>query len=106
MERTRKELREEIIKSVKGIRNNDYLGMILEISEIFRKALDEKEYKELSGIQWKQRSAISEILKMNNEKDIGSVINVMVTMTRYDERGNCPKTRIIQPKEIKTDTLL
>lgn len=87
MERTRKELREEIIKSVKGIRNNDYLGMILEISEIFRKALDEKEYKELSGIQWKQRSAISEILRMNNEKDIGSVIDVMVIMRRYDERG-------------------
>lgn len=87
MKRTRKELREEIIKSVKGIRNNIYLGMILEISEIFRKALDEKEYKELSGIQWKQRSAISEILRMNNEKDIGSVINVMVTMRRYDERG-------------------
>ena len=87
MKRTRKELREEIIKSVKGIRDNTYLGMILEISEIFRKALDEKEHKELSGIQWKQRSAISEILRMNNEKDIGSVIDVMVIMRRYDERG-------------------
>lgn len=87
MKRTRKELREEIIKSVKGIRNNVYLGMILEISEIFRKALDEKEYKEMTGIQWKQRSAISEILRMNNEKGIGSVINVMVIMRRYDERG-------------------
>lgn len=61
----RKELREAIAKSVNGIKSNIYLGIVLEVSEIFRKALD-KECVELTDLQWNQRRAIRDIISMEN----------------------------------------
>lgn len=70
----RKELREAIAKSADGVESDIYLGMILEVSEIFRKALCE-ECTELTELQWEQRKAIRDILSMENVetlKDIGT----------------------------------
>lgn len=61
-----KELREEIAKSANGVKSNIYLGMILEVSEIFRKSLDDKEYTELTDLQWKQRSIICSVLDLED----------------------------------------
>lgn len=73
----RKELREEIAKSADGIKSSIYLGMVLEVSEIFRKALDDKECAELTDLQWRQRAVISDILDMTDAEkvqDIGTFI--------------------------------
>lgn len=55
MKKTRNELRREITESANRLKSNIYLGMLLQVSEIFRKALDKKEYAELTDLQWKQR---------------------------------------------------
>ena len=68
-----KELREAIAKSANGIKSNIYLGMVLEVSEIFRKALDGKEYAELSELQRSQRTVICDILGMT---DVGEVPDI------------------------------
>lgn len=69
----RKELREAIAKSANGIKSNIYLGMVLEISEIFRKALDGKEYGELSELQCRQRSIICSALDIEDAEKAGNV---------------------------------
>lgn len=73
----RKELRVAIAKSADSIKSNIYLEMLLEVSEIFRKALDDKECVELTDLQWKQRSVIVDILGMTDAekvRDIGTFI--------------------------------
>jgi len=62
----REELREAITKSANGIKSSIYLGMVLEVSEIFRKALDDKEYAELTELQKEKRYAIMGILSMRS----------------------------------------
>ena len=70
MKRTRREIRKAIAESANRIKSNIYLEMILEISEIFRKSLDDKEYAELSDLQWGQRGAIIDIIEMEEAKDV------------------------------------
>lgn len=77
----RKELREAIAKSANGVKSNIYLEMILEVSEIFRKSLDSKEYAELTDLQWKQRTAITNILDMKSAEDV-SCINAVISGMR------------------------
>lgn len=69
----RKELREAIAKSANGIKSNIYLGMVLEISEIFRKALDGEEYAELSELQRSQRTVICDILGMTDAVEVSDI---------------------------------
>lgn len=70
MKRTRRELRKAITESANGIKSNVNLKILLEISEIFRKSVDDKKYIELSDIQWKQKGAIIDIMEMENVKDV------------------------------------
>lgn len=68
----RKELREAIAKSADRVESNIYLEMILEVSEIFRKALCE-ECTELTELQWEQRNAIQYILSMENVETLKGI---------------------------------
>ena len=78
----RKELREAIAKSANGIKSNIYLGMVLEISEIFRKALDDKEYAELSELQYRQRSIICSALDIEDAERAAKVSCFINAYTR------------------------
>ncbi len=69
----RRELREAIAKSASGIKSNIYLGMVLEVSEIFRKALDDKEYATLSDLQYRQRSIICSALDIEDAEKAANV---------------------------------
>lgn len=79
--KNRKELTESIVKSVSGIQSVYYLKKLLEISEIIRKALDDEEYAELSELQWKQRSAILDILSIKDSEvcaDVNTFVSVYI----------------------------
>lgn len=80
--RKRKELREAIVKSANGIKSNIYLEMVLEISEIFRKALDNKECAELSDLQYKQRSIICGALDIKDPRKAADVSCFIAAYTR------------------------
>lgn len=86
MKRTRREIRKAITESANRIKSNIYLEKILEISEIFRKSLDDKECTELTDLQWKQRSAISNILDMKSARDVSCINSVINGMRGIDER--------------------
>lgn len=77
MKKTRKELRREITESVNRLKSNIYLEMLLQVSEIFRKVMDEKEYAELTDLQWKQRAVINDVLNMKNVEEIGCIISMI-----------------------------
>ena len=40
MKKTRKELRKDIAESANRLKSNIYLGMVLQVSELFRKSLE------------------------------------------------------------------
>ena len=80
MKKTRKELRKDIAESANSLKSNIYLGMVLQVSELFRKSLDDKEYTELSDLQWKQRTAISDILRMRDAKKVSFIISLISGM--------------------------
>lgn len=80
MKKTRKELRKEIAESANRLKSNIYLGMLLQVSEIFRKAMDEKEYSELTDLQWKQRLVIGDILTMKNVEEVGFIVSMIAGM--------------------------
>lgn len=80
MKKTRKELRKEIAESANRLKSNIYLGMLLQVSEIFRKAMDEKEYAELTDLQWKQRLVIGDILTMKNVEEVGFIVSMIAGM--------------------------
>ena len=82
----RKELREAVAESANRIKSNIYLGMLLEVSEIFRKALCE-ECTELTELQWEQRKAIRDIISMESleAEDIGFV-NAVIDASRQANR--------------------
>ena len=73
MRRTRNIIRKEITESVNKIKNNYYLSELLELSEIFRKISDDKEYKSVSDTEYEKASVINTIMKMDNSKHIGNV---------------------------------
>lgn len=83
----RKELREAIAKSANGIKSNIYLGMVLEISEIFRKALDGKEYAELTELQKEKRYAIMDILSMESVDNVSCIAALTAGMRGIDLGG-------------------
>lgn len=66
----RKELREAVAESANGIKSNIYLGMLLEVSEIFRKYMNDDE---LSDLQYAQRSVISSILSIKEADKIRDI---------------------------------
>lgn len=78
----RRELREAIAKSADGIKSNIYLSMVLEVSEIFRKALDGKEYAELTDLQWKQRSIICSVLDIEDAERAANISCFINAYTR------------------------
>ncbi len=78
----RRELREAIAKSADGIKSNIYLSMVLEVSEIFRKALDDKEYAELTDLQWKQRSIICSVLDIEDAERAANISCFINAYTR------------------------
>ena len=78
----RRELREAIAKSANGIKSNIYLSMVLEVSEIFRKALDGKEYAELTDLQWKQRSIICSVLDIEDAERAANISCFINAYTR------------------------
>ncbi len=78
----RKKLREAIAKSADGIKSNIYLSMVLEVSEIFRKALDGKEYAELTDLQWKQRSIICSVLDIEDAERAANISCFINAYTR------------------------
>ncbi len=80
----RKELREAIAKSANGIKSNIYLEMVLEVSEIFQKAMDDKEYAELSRLQKEKRYAIMDIMGMKSAEDVGCINAVISGMRRIN----------------------
>lgn len=80
MKKTRKELRREITESANRLKSNIYLGMLLQVSEIFRKAFDEKEYAELTDLQWKQRLVIVDVLSMEDVEEVGCIVSMIVGM--------------------------
>lgn len=51
MRKTRKELRKEIAESVSRLESDIFLGMLLQISEMFRKSFDDEECEELTDLQ-------------------------------------------------------
>lgn len=57
--------------------------MLLEISEIFRKGLDSKEYAELSDLQRKQRSIIHTALGI---EDVGTAADVDAFVSAYTRK--------------------
>lgn len=69
----RKELREAIVKSANGIKSNTCLGMILEVSGMFRKALDDKECAELTDLQYRQRSIICSVLDIEDAEGAANI---------------------------------
>ena len=69
----RKELRDAIAKSANGIKSNTCLGMILEVSGMFRKALDDKEYAELTDLQYRQRSIICSVLDIEDAEGAANI---------------------------------
>lgn len=66
MRKTRKELKKEITESINRLKSDIYLMIILEICEIYRKSMDDKECHELSELQWNQKKVINDILKTEN----------------------------------------
>lgn len=78
----RKELREAVAESANRIKSNIYLGMLLEVSELFRKALDNKEYAELTELQWKQRSIICSALDLEDAKKAANISCFINAYTR------------------------
>ena len=80
MKKTRKELRKEIAESANRIKSDIYLGMVLQISEIFRKALDGKEHAEMSDLQLEQRIAISDILSMKDAEEVSFIVSLIACM--------------------------
>ncbi len=82
----RRELREAIAKSANGIKSNIYLSMVLEVSEIFRKALDGKEYAELTELQKEKRYAIMDILSMETVGDVSCIAALTAGMRGIDIR--------------------
>lgn len=80
MKKTRKELRREITESANRLKSNIYLGMLLQVSEIFRKAFDEKEYAELTDLQWKQRTVIESVLSMEGVEEVGCIVSLIAGM--------------------------
>lgn len=82
----RKKLREAIAKSADGIKSNIYLSMVLEVSEIFRKALDGKEYAELTELQKEKRYAIMDILSMEIVGDVSCIAALTARMRGIDIR--------------------
>lgn len=80
MKKTRNELRREITESANRLKSNIYLGMLLQVSEIFRKAMDKKEYAELTDLQWKQRLVIEDVLSMEDAKEVGFIVSMIAGM--------------------------
>ena len=78
----RRELWEAIAKSADGFKSNIYLSMVLEVSEIFRKALDDKEYAELTDLQWKQRSIICSVLDIEDAERAANISCFINAYTR------------------------
>ena len=85
MKKTRKELRKEIAESANRLKSNIYLGMVLQVSELFRKSFDEKEYAELSDLQWGQRMLIIEVLGMKDARDVSLIHSVAAGMRQGKE---------------------
>lgn len=77
MKKTRKVIREEIIESVSRTKNSFYLSDILNISEIFRKMSDEKEYQDLKDIEYDKAYIIRNILNSDNAQNIRH-INIFI----------------------------
>lgn len=75
----RKELREAVAESAGRIKSNIWLGMLLELSELFRKTLDDKEYAELTELQHDQRSIICSVLSLEDARKSAD-INAFVTV--------------------------
>lgn len=78
----RKELREAVAESANRIKSNIYLGMLLEASELFRKASDNKEYAELTDLQWKQRSIICSVLDLEDAEKAANISCFINAYTR------------------------
>ena len=81
----RKELRKAVAESADRIKSNIYLGMLLEVSELFRKPLCE-ECTKLTDLQWEQWKAIRDILGMKSAEDIGSVNAIIDALKQANRR--------------------
>lgn len=84
MKKTRNELRREITESANRLKSNIYLGMLLQVSEIFRKALDEKEYAELTDLQRKQRLVIEDVLSMEDAEEVGFIVSMIAGLKQNE----------------------
>lgn len=102
MKKTRKELRKEIAESANRLRSDIYLGMVLQVSELFRKSFDGKEYAELSDLQWEQRGVIGDILRMKDARDISLIRSVIAGMRQgKEDLQNKQRKKSVQSRSAK-----
>lgn len=102
MKKTRKKLRKEIAESANRLRSDIYLGMVLQVSELFRKSFDEKEYAELSDLQLGQRMLVIEILGMKDERDVSLIHSVVAGMRQGKENlQNKQRKKSVQSRSAK-----
>lgn len=66
--RTRNVVREEVRKSVSKCKDTGSIEMLLEISELCRKAADDETFAEMSEIEKEQFFVIGDIMKCRNSR--------------------------------------
>lgn len=86
MKKTRKELRKDIAESANRLKSSIYLGMVLQVSEMFRKSFDDDECVELTDLQWNQRSVIRDILSTNDAEKVSFIASLVAGMEEGKRR--------------------
>lgn len=84
----RTEIRQQITESAGKIKNNIILNEILQISELMRRTMDEKEYMEVSEPEWDKRVLIRAVLNMDDPRRIRNLRAIADGMERRS-RGIC-----------------
>lgn len=78
----RTEIRQQITESAGKIKNNIILNEILQISELMRRTMDEKEYMEVSEPEWDKRVLIRAVLNMDDPRSIRNLRAIADGMER------------------------
>lgn len=78
------ELREAITYTANQTKNKLVLKDVLQIADLFRRQMDDVEYKTLSKADWKRVSAISLLLKCEDEKKMDAIQYFIMRMCEKD----------------------
>ena len=78
------ELREAITYTANKTKNKLVLKAVLQIADLFRRQMDEVEYKTLSDADWKRVSAIRCLLQCEDEKKMDAIQYFIMRMCEKD----------------------